>query len=1379
MKDSSFVSKIGLPVGFRLAAALASVLVVLIPAAHAAPPGHNVSAANITVIQNDPGNTTNSVATFTSLSINDFRVRGTGAAGDDKVPLNSAADFAIQIGSEAAGQVTNGIVMTSVTQNGRNNGNGTNDYCIACIEAQRALAPTNAAYPNFLEGAYWIPTFNANNTGAGNSDEFNVNVAAAYFPYTSFWGGFARNHGPNDEYGQNSGGFTNGGVLNQLIGTPSLVLGQNFIDLGGGKSFVTLTNFGIDSRASGILLVTGAKNESANFGMGQANTNNGGWNLFIKDNGSTSLTGYEQDPIAWVFIPKTNTALVSGRFQGNASISFFSGNSAGFTVTTNSPGTYELKITGKSATNGVLIISPECGSTVNQDNMVSYQVNAAGDGFIIQSRDTANPAASGANGEAIPAGESVVSFVYIPGPTPGFTVVPTNNLFTSEDGDQAVFTVVLDKQPTADVTIAVSSSNTAEGTVSTNSLTFSTTNWNVPQTVTVTGVNDAVIDGAVAYTVVLGAATSADPIWNGLDPSDVSVVNLDNDSAITVSPTSGLVTTEAGGTATFDVHLNSQPTADVTIGISSSNTGEGTVSPSSLTFSSLNWSNDQTVTVTGVNDFMDDGDKAYTVITAPAVSADGFFNGQNAADVSVINTDDDTAGLTVSAAGPAGLSVIEGHTNTYTVVLNSQPTANVTVNVSSSNTSQGGTVSPATLTFTSGNWSNAQTVAVAGADDLANDGNTAWFITNSISSTDPIYAALTPIPVLMTTLDNEPYVGVPSGTLLYGVGLAGVGLDGRATLSDSNAPNYNGGTVTATLTANATSSDRLEVRNTGIGANEIGVSGSNVSYGGTAIGTLAGGNGATPLVITLNGSANATSVQALLRNITFRNVSSSPSLNTRAVSVTVAHADGGSGSASEAIRLGLLHYSDFQEGLDHGYGVYSGEGDINLREADPGTPYPTGSNGSLFTDPSDPAAHNAWNLLMRFDNIVGASFGQIPSNATIVSAELTLNVPPEISNSTGDGSPLYRMLIPWNATNETWNTMGTGVDQDDVESRSTYDSQLGLLDGSATTGTGGASISVFPDVLAWQLGASNYGWVMPGWLTNFDGTSISAGEDPIENYRPRLRVLWLPPGSTSVSYRQNVNGYTNVADTQVRPAAPVTSFANTISLFVDANISTNDPSDVLIKFDNIIGNGPNQIPAGARVNAAILDIASVANNAMGNGGTFHAMLIPWQSTSTWNALGGVAPDDVKSASTVSASAGVAALSPIVQGGYHSFELTADVQSWAAGARANNGWVVFPWPNGGDGWSISSSESANAVERPQLRVYFTPPIAITSITRNPTSVTLQLTGDASTTYYIQRATVVTGAYATVGNATTAPDGTASFTDNSPPAGAAFYRLSTSP
>jgi hypothetical protein len=113
---------------------------------------------------------------------------------------------------------------------------------------------------------------------------------------------------------------------------------------------------------------------------------------------------------------------------------------------------------------------------------------------------------------------------------------------------------------------------------------------------------------------------------------------------ITVNPTSGLVTTEAGDTATFTVVLNTQPTTTVTIDLSSDDTSEGTVSPASLTFTTGNWSIAQTVAVTGVDDNIDEGNQSYTIVTAAATSSDQSYSGLNATDVSVTNTDNDITG---------------------------------------------------------------------------------------------------------------------------------------------------------------------------------------------------------------------------------------------------------------------------------------------------------------------------------------------------------------------------------------------------------------------------------------------------------------------------------------------------------------------------------------------------------------------------------------------------------------------------------------------------------------------------------------------------------------------------------------------------------------
>src|SRR4051812_3958958 len=105
-------------------------------------------------------------------------------------------------------------------------------------------------------------------------------------------------------------------------------------------------------------------------------------------------------------------------------------------------------------------------------------------------------------------------------------------------------------------------------------------------------------------------AASTDPVYSGITLPNLSVSVTDNATAnagITVSSTSGLVTTEAGGTATFRIHLDAQPTATVTIALGNSDTTEGTVSPTSLVFTPADWNLDQTITVTGLDDAVDDG----------------------------------------------------------------------------------------------------------------------------------------------------------------------------------------------------------------------------------------------------------------------------------------------------------------------------------------------------------------------------------------------------------------------------------------------------------------------------------------------------------------------------------------------------------------------------------------------------------------------------------------------------------------------------------------------------------------------------------------------------------------------------------------------------
>jgi hypothetical protein len=464
--------------------------------------------------------------------------------------------------------------------------------------------------------------------------------------------------------------------------------------------------------------------------------------------------------------------------------------------------------------------------------MITYE--ADGSGWVIEHRDT------GVYPPVLEActNEPIASFVYIAAATPAFAVTPTNGLITTEYGLTASFSVVLDLAPTNDVTIAVSSSNPLEGIVSTNSLTFNTTNWNVPQFVTVTGQDDALTDGNVAYTIILAPAVSTDPNYNGLNPVDVSVVNADDEqSGISITPINNLVTDETGSNATFSVFLNRAPTGNVVIGVSSSNTNEGTASLTALTFTTLDWNIPQVVTVTGANDFKQDGNKPYSIVTAPAVSTDLTYNGVNASDVSLVNLDNDVAGYVWNYTLP--VQVVEGATATYSLALGTQPDSNVVITVTSLNTTNGATRSPATLTFTPLNWSTPQVITLTGVDNLTNNASVAFTVNHQPASTDPIYSQLTSvIPVPCLLIDNEALFTLPSGDCIYGLGMPAIGIDGQASLTDIDAASYNGGSVTAVLTANAQVDDRLEIRNSGTNAGQISFSGFDVSYSGTNIGTV-------------------------------------------------------------------------------------------------------------------------------------------------------------------------------------------------------------------------------------------------------------------------------------------------------------------------------------------------------------------------------------------------------------------------------------------------------------------------------------------------------------------------------------------------------------
>ena len=127
-----------------------------------------------------------------------------------------------------------------------------------------------------------------------------------------------------------------------------------------------------------------------------------------------------------------------------------------------------------------------------------------------------------------------------------------------------------------------------------------------------------------------------------------------------VSRTDDLETSEDRDSDGFMVALTTKPSGNVTIKLSSSDTSEGMVSPTSLTFTPSNWNTARPVTVTGVDDSDADGDIRYSIRCAPVVSTDSRYSGMTLSDVIATNFDNEVApGIEMTSWGATRLSGAE------------------------------------------------------------------------------------------------------------------------------------------------------------------------------------------------------------------------------------------------------------------------------------------------------------------------------------------------------------------------------------------------------------------------------------------------------------------------------------------------------------------------------------------------------------------------------------------------------------------------------------------------------------------------------------------------------------------------------------------------
>jgi len=330
----------------------------------------------------------------------------------------------------------------------------------------------------------------------------------------------------------------------------------------------------------------------------------------------------------------------------------------------------------------------------------------------------------------------------------------------TEDPPNTVnFSVVLTAQPSSTVIIDFSSGDLTEATMVTNSVSFTSGNWNIPVLVYVSSVDELIFDGSQTTSITATVSSSSDPGFTSASSQIINVITEDNDKpSYTVNPVVGALTEGDMTTVYFTVILDATPSSNVIINLANGDPSEVTLSTTSITFTPANWNVTQTITLFSEDDPIIDGPQN-TVITASINGlSDPNFASLDDQTVSVITNDNDSASVKVTVID--NLTSEYGDTGSFEMVLESQPTGEVTIDLISSNLLEGKLIDNS-VTFNSSNWDTPQVVSVEGIDDSPpiSDGAIVFnIITGNVTSSDPNFGLLdgtTIDDVSMTNQDND------------------------------------------------------------------------------------------------------------------------------------------------------------------------------------------------------------------------------------------------------------------------------------------------------------------------------------------------------------------------------------------------------------------------------------------------------------------------------------------------------------------------------------------------------------------------------------------------------------------------------------------------
>ena len=435
---------------------------------------------------------------------------------------------------------------------------------------------------------------------------------------------------------------------------------------------------------------------------------------------------------------------------------------------------------------------------------------------------------NGGNGWEFTSSEGTVApkltVVYgFPGPTPGLSVIQSGGSTTvTEGGQDDSFTVALLSAPSQNVTVTVSSGSDVDAAPAT--LTFTPGNWNQPQSVGLSAVDDALYEGTEVVSVTL-STSSADSSYHGLTTS-VGTTVIDNDTAPPPPPVEVMVhdtmLRESRPTVDYAGHANVNVDGSDSSGLRNQGLlyfenlfGDGTgqipigavINSATLTLNVTDGTSDQITFHRVLRDWAALSNKSWNGLGG-GIQTDGV-EAMGSADITLASLSAGTRNVDVtqsvrawaagavnfgwailmnggngfdfssseSAAAPrltidwaiptAGLAVIESGGSTAVTEGGAGDTVMVSLRTAPTATvtvavdgNADLSISPASLIFTPGNWATPQVLIVSAVDDTLQEPTEVTTVTLTTSSADPGYSGKTAT-VSVTIDDNDSPIQPP------------------------------------------------------------------------------------------------------------------------------------------------------------------------------------------------------------------------------------------------------------------------------------------------------------------------------------------------------------------------------------------------------------------------------------------------------------------------------------------------------------------------------------------------------------------------------------------------------------------------------------------